>query len=136
MATQPLQTHHRSQLPSWNRPGLGARASGTKTLSRDMISSRQEGAPLGARAKGPHDGIQRVLQLEKSLRFLTEQHLDTLKQLHGEAERLKRENRELNFRMIMCRCGQTGRPRADTNTRKFETGREGFCLLFPSDYCG
>ena len=137
MATQPLSDNlrSRSQLPSWNRSGLGARASTIKTLSRDRLSlasqaqASLEHSPAGARAERSHEG-QRVLQLEKNIMFIKRQHLETLRQLHEETERLKKENRgqfnplisycinfnlftpELNFRLIMCRCEQTGRPHA------------------------
>ena len=35
----------------------------------------------------------RVAQLERSIVFLKQQHVETLQQLHSETERLKRENR-------------------------------------------
>lgn len=95
MATQPLQqSHHRSKLPSWNRPSLGARAAGPKSLPKDSQaqSSHQGWGPV---VEGGQQ--QRVLQLEKNLTFLTEQHVDTLKQLHREAERLKQENKGQPF---------------------------------------
>ncbi|CAI7989024.1 hypothetical protein GBAR_LOCUS102 [Geodia barretti] len=45
-------------------------------------------------------------RLEESLLLLRQHHKETLEQLHSEAERLQRENRELSFRLIMCRCEQ------------------------------
>ncbi len=56
-------------------------------------------------------GQQRVRHLEKTLRFLSEQHVDTLRQLHREAEGLKKENRgapllrlALRTRFDHCSC--------------------------------
>ncbi|XP_049620606.1 coiled-coil domain-containing protein 74B-like isoform X2 [Suncus etruscus] len=44
---------------------------------------------------------KRVLDLEKSLQFLQQQHSDTLVKLHEEIERLKRENKDLQYKLIM-----------------------------------
>ncbi len=66
-----------------------------------------------------NEATQRILQLEKNVLFMREQHKDTLSQLHTEIERLKNENRgilsvcvcvcltltmtELHFNLVMCR---------------------------------
>jgi hypothetical protein len=94
----------RSQLPGRARGGL-ARLGGVwvrGTLYRDRDSQ----LPSFGRA-GSRGGVQRRAErLEESLRFLRQQHKETLQQLHSEAERLKKENRELSFRVVMCRCDQ------------------------------
>ncbi|XP_078277646.1 coiled-coil domain-containing protein 74B isoform X2 [Rhinoraja longicauda] len=43
----------------------------------------------------------RVTTLEKNLKFLQEQHSETLGKLHKEIELLKQANQDLNFKMIM-----------------------------------
>lgn len=42
---------------------------------------------------GLSEAQKRVLDLEKSLRFLQQQHSETLSKLHEEIEHLKRENK-------------------------------------------
>ncbi|XP_075390780.1 coiled-coil domain-containing protein 74B-like [Tenrec ecaudatus] len=44
---------------------------------------------------------KRVLDLEKSLQFLQQQHSETLYKLHEEIDHLKRENKDLHYRLIM-----------------------------------
>nr|XP_045742361.1 coiled-coil domain-containing protein 74B-like [Mirounga angustirostris] len=54
----------------------------------------------GAQA-GHSDAQKRVLDLEKSLLFLQQQHSETLVKLHEEIEYLKRENKDLHYKLIM-----------------------------------
>lgn len=56
----------------------------------------------------------RVLSLQKNIQFLQQQHQDTLQKLHGEIDELKRDNKELQYKMIMeppksCRKGPSWR---------------------------
>ncbi|XP_038613430.1 coiled-coil domain-containing protein 74B-like [Tachyglossus aculeatus] len=44
---------------------------------------------------------KRIMNLEKSLQFLQQQHSETLVKLHEEIEYLKRENKDLHYRLIM-----------------------------------
>ncbi|XP_045313143.1 coiled-coil domain-containing protein 74B-like [Leopardus geoffroyi] len=44
---------------------------------------------------------KRVVDLEKSLQFLQQQHSETLVKLHEEIEHLKRENKDLHYKLIM-----------------------------------
>ena len=71
--------------PSWKRPGLTKTATLVGTLSQDRADHEGDTELSGAR--------QRILQLEKNVLFLREQHRDTLEQLHKEVERLRAENR-------------------------------------------
>ncbi|XP_012863682.3 coiled-coil domain-containing protein 74B [Echinops telfairi] len=52
-----------------------------------------------------HQGLdaaqKRVLDLEKSLQFLQQQHSETLYKLHEEIDHLKRENKDLHYKLIM-----------------------------------
>ena len=49
---------------------------------------------VGAERGGTEvDMHQKVLQLEKNMTFLRQQHRETLQQLHREIERLKKDNR-------------------------------------------
>lgn len=111
------------RLPGWARAGLSG-AGKTKvggTLHKDAplssIRVRQtdealpcaclallQVSPLGRRTgQLIRDGEvgRRVAQLENSIAFLRQQHMETLQQLHSETERLKKENRgQLQTRVI------------------------------------
>lgn len=84
--------HHRTQLPGWKRPAL-CRIRGASTLSRDKPCSSRVGAREVRGESGGAGTNQKVLQLEKNIAFLRQQHRDTLQQLHREIERLKKDNR-------------------------------------------
>ncbi|XP_035762885.1 coiled-coil domain-containing protein 74A isoform X3 [Neolamprologus brichardi] len=43
----------------------------------------------------------RVASLQRNVQFLQEQHNETLKKLHAEIENLRRENKELKYKLIM-----------------------------------
>ncbi|XP_074147999.1 coiled-coil domain-containing protein 74B-like isoform X5 [Sminthopsis crassicaudata] len=70
--------------------------------------------PAGLLAVGPAPAVfpppavpgapelqKRVLDLEKSLQFVQQQHADTLLSLHAEVDRLRRDNRDLHYKLIM-----------------------------------
>lgn len=95
------------QLPSWTRTSLAGRQenAATRLLPRDKLGtpratsrvmleravSLREGNPL--RNTDSAQSRERITQLERNLAFLRAQHSDTLRQLHTELERLKKENR-------------------------------------------
>ncbi|KAM9750444.1 coiled-coil domain-containing protein 74B-like [Dama dama] len=56
----------------------------------------EHGVPLGL-----SEAQKRVLDLEKSVQFLQQQHSETLVKLHEEIEYLKRENKDLHYKLIM-----------------------------------
>ncbi|VCX31097.1 unnamed protein product [Gulo gulo] len=60
----------------------------------------QHSGQQGAQA-GHSEAEKRVLDLEKSLQFLQQQHSETLVKLHEEIEYLKRENKDLHYKLIM-----------------------------------
>ncbi|XP_036598228.1 coiled-coil domain-containing protein 74A-like isoform X2 [Trichosurus vulpecula] len=73
------------------------------------------GPPLGLLGIGPAPVVtappaalpgapelqKRVLDLEKSLQFVQQQHADTLLSLHAEVDQLRRDNRDLHYKLIM-----------------------------------
>ncbi|XP_070242803.1 coiled-coil domain-containing protein 74B [Bos mutus] len=87
-------------------------AAGQRPRSSGILSSRgtsrlrqrlpavpqpgQHGASLGL-----NEAQKRVLDLEKSVQFLQQQHSETLVKLHEEIEHLKRENKDLHYKLIM-----------------------------------
>ncbi|KAM6155702.1 coiled-coil domain-containing protein 74B [Rhynchocyon petersi] len=50
---------------------------------------------------GLSEAQKRILDLEKSLQFLQQQHSETLVKLHEEIDYLKRENKDLHYKLIM-----------------------------------
>ncbi|XP_077602019.1 coiled-coil domain-containing protein 74B isoform X1 [Crocuta crocuta] len=59
----------------------------------------QPGQP--ATQVGLSEAQKRIVDLEKSLQFLQQQHSETLVKLHEEIEHLKRENKDLHYKLIM-----------------------------------
>ncbi|KAM9194498.1 coiled-coil domain-containing protein 74B isoform 2-T2 [Dugong dugon] len=75
--------------------------------SRGATRPRQR-LPPGLAHLAPHsqhlglgEAQKRVLDLEKSLQFLQQQHSETLVKLHEEIDHLKRENKDLHYKLIM-----------------------------------
>lgn len=93
---------HRGRLPSWNRPGLCKR-SGTdvRKLARDQLPQLAlqasdagcEGEEEEGLFQANSKALATIVQLEKNVLFLNQQHHETLEQLHKEIERLRSENR-------------------------------------------
>ncbi|XP_006769021.1 PREDICTED: coiled-coil domain-containing protein 74B, partial [Myotis davidii] len=71
-----------------------------------------QAAPLGV-----GEAQKRVLDLEKSLQFLQQQHSETLVKLHEEIDHLKRENKELHYKLIM---NQKSIKRGSINNSNFQ----------------
>nr|XP_025122974.1 coiled-coil domain-containing protein 74A isoform X2 [Bubalus bubalis] len=72
---------------------------GTSRL-RQRLPAVPQPAQHGA-ALGLNEAQKRVLDLEKSVQFLQQQHSETLVKLHEEIEHLKRENKDLHYKLIM-----------------------------------
>jgi copper oxidase (laccase) domain-containing protein len=93
------QLSHGGRLPSWNRPGLCRRSGAdVRKLSRDQLPP----IPLQTSTSGVADkevfqtnskALATIVQLEKNIIFLKQQHQETLEQLHKEIETLRNENR-------------------------------------------
>ncbi|XP_072024374.1 coiled-coil domain-containing protein 74A-like [Amphiura filiformis] len=70
---------------------------------RQSLPTDIESVDTSISTTGDMDALQRVSHLEKSMAFLRRQHEEILISLHSEIEALKRENKELHFRVIMAR---------------------------------
>ncbi|XP_049595270.1 coiled-coil domain-containing protein 74B isoform X1 [Syngnathus scovelli] len=98
-------------LPRWSRVGrLGVPGS-----SRRLPGNRLQ--PLPALPPGDREGSRstarstvgsshvdtdnRVASLQRNIEFLEQQHKETLQKLHEEVDLLRRENKELKYKMIM-----------------------------------
>uniref|UniRef100_A0A8C5YGN2 Coiled-coil domain containing 74B n=1 Tax=Microcebus murinus TaxID=30608 RepID=A0A8C5YGN2_MICMU len=78
----------------------GGRPPSAATPGSRGASRPRQRQPAGLGQPGPHpaqpgpgDAHKRVVDLEKSLQFLQQQHSETLLKLHEEIEHLKRENK-------------------------------------------
>ncbi|CAH8628081.1 unnamed protein product [Dicrocoelium dendriticum] len=63
-----------------------------------------------------HIEESKVDSLEKSIVFLREQHEHMLKGLHEEIEHLRRANKALQFRLVMCCCSTSSAPSKPTES--------------------
>uniref|UniRef100_A0A287D4R0 CCDC92/74 N-terminal domain-containing protein n=1 Tax=Ictidomys tridecemlineatus TaxID=43179 RepID=A0A287D4R0_ICTTR len=69
---------------------------------------------------GLSEAQKRVLDLEKSLQFLQQQHSETLVKLHEEIEHLKRENKDLHYKLIM---NQKPQKKGSMSTSSFQSNK-------------
>lgn len=88
--------HH---LPHWRRVGPLHGKTGFTRLSMSqhlkplpVISLTHAGMRAAAPVENDH-GDPRVTSLERNIRFLQEQHKETLEKLHAEIDHLRRENK-------------------------------------------
>lgn len=88
-------------LPQWSRVGLD------KSSHLQLgIQNNQGPQPLSQSQSVEvwnKDSHKLVMDLERSLKFLQQQHAETLTKLHEEIEYLKRENKgEVTFHIQLC----------------------------------
>ncbi|XP_030864404.1 coiled-coil domain-containing protein 74B isoform X3 [Gorilla gorilla gorilla] len=85
-------------------------AAGTRPPSSPTPGSRRRRPSVGVQSLSPQlrqsDPQKRNLDLEKSLQFLQQQHSEMLAKLHEEIEHLKRENKDLHYKLIMNQTSQ------------------------------
>ncbi|XP_034566250.1 coiled-coil domain-containing protein 74B isoform X2 [Notolabrus celidotus] len=97
-------------LPQWTRVGRLEKPAPPRRLPPGQLpplpvappvdSDRGEGR---AREKSScHSNMDpRVASMQRNIQFLQQQHKDTLDKLHAEIEYLRRENKELQYKLIM-----------------------------------
>lgn len=101
---------HLNNLPQWSRINTLDRARYPRTFMKDQKilqpiavargsneDDDSEDKPLDDNANPQ----QRIQHLERSIRFLQEQHRNVLTNLHEEIDELKRSNKELQFRIVI-----------------------------------
>uniref|UniRef100_UPI00398E947C coiled-coil domain-containing protein 74B-like isoform X2 n=1 Tax=Pristiophorus japonicus TaxID=55135 RepID=UPI00398E947C len=98
-------------LPQWSRVGTLDRSRYPRSFFQDDVKPLTL-SPTTPKTEAPHqlsplyehwdvEPSLRVTTLEKNLKFLQEQHSETLGKLHEEIEVLKQANQDLHFKMIM-----------------------------------
>ncbi|XP_055236698.1 uncharacterized protein [Gorilla gorilla gorilla] len=97
-------------------------AAGTRPPSSPTPGSRRRRPSVGVQSLSPQlrqsDPQKRNLDLEKSLQFLQQQHSEMLAKLHEEIEHLKRENKDLHYKLIM---NQTSQKKDSLSTSSFQS---------------
>ncbi|WAR02497.1 CC74B-like protein [Mya arenaria] len=76
--------------------------------------------------------VQRIHHLERSIQFLRQQHTEVLKSLHDEIDNLKKQNNDLQFKIVMSQKQQQqqqhqsgGVVTTSASSRRSRTGKEG-----------
>lgn len=91
-------------LPQWSRVNNFDKARYPKPFVKDKLqpietkNMEEEDKELDLAGMNP---AQRIQYLERSLMFLRQQHTDVLRALHDEVDGLKKENKDLQFKIIM-----------------------------------
>ncbi|XP_035523998.1 coiled-coil domain-containing protein 74B [Morone saxatilis] len=94
-------------LPQWTRVGRLGKPRSPRLLPANqlqplpVVPSADRGAGRAAQGSCPSDMDPRVASMQKNIQFLQQQHKETLEKLHAEIEYLRRENKELQYKLIM-----------------------------------
>lgn len=97
-------------LPQWSRVNNLDKARYPKPFVKDKLQPLEtrkdmedEDKELDLSGMKP---AQRIQYLERSLMFLRQQHTDVLRSLHDEVDGLKKENKDLQFKIVMSQKAQ------------------------------
>ncbi|KAK6483467.1 coiled-coil domain-containing protein 74A-like [Huso huso] len=93
-------------LPQWSRVVYLDKARYPRPFPRDTLQPLTCPTAFGpgklSHAEDCMDSVRnRAPKLEQSLQFLQQQHSETLEKLHEEIEQLKRQNKDLQYKLIM-----------------------------------
>ncbi|CAL8406103.1 unnamed protein product [Arctogadus glacialis] len=103
---KPLQPLIRADPEAVRAAGGGGergRSPGVMVAVRAAGGGGERGRTPGDRGRSPGDMVAntRVASLQRNITFLQQQHGDTLHKLHAEIDDLKRENKDLQYKLIM-----------------------------------
>ncbi|KAM8827403.1 coiled-coil domain-containing protein 74B isoform 2-T2 [Spinachia spinachia] len=94
-------------LPHWTRVGTLGKCCSPPHLPAGrqqqlrVVPPAGRGATRAAEVTCRCDVDPRVASMQKNIQFLQQQHTGTLQKLHAEIEHLRRENKELQYKLIM-----------------------------------
>ncbi|XP_068609454.1 coiled-coil domain-containing protein 74B [Brachionichthys hirsutus] len=88
-------------LPHWTRVGCVGKPRRLPAIQPPVVTPTDAGVGSAAKASRHGDTDPRVASLRRNIRFLQQQHDGTLEKLHAEIEHLRRENKELQYKLIM-----------------------------------
>lgn len=94
-------------LPSWSRVSTLDRSRYPRPCIRDRIPATDTAVDVRFLEKMSQSVQHRFLNQDKSIKFLQEQHSKTLQKLHQELESLKKENKDLKFKVIVTQSNAT-----------------------------
>ncbi|KAK9532734.1 hypothetical protein VZT92_010106 [Zoarces viviparus] len=93
-------------LPQWTRVGRLGKSCFPRRLPAIQLPvvppANRGTACVAAEVSSRHGDVDpRVASLQKNIQFLQQQHKETLEKLHAEIEYLRRENKGLQYKLIM-----------------------------------
>nr|XP_046231001.1 coiled-coil domain-containing protein 74B [Scatophagus argus] len=92
-------------LPQWTRIGQLGKPRSPRPLPADqlppVVPAADRGVLKAAEVSLHSDMDPHVSSLERNIQFLQQQHKETLEKLHAEIDYLRRENKELQYKLIM-----------------------------------
>ncbi|XP_029300035.1 coiled-coil domain-containing protein 74B isoform X2 [Cottoperca gobio] len=94
-------------LPQWTRVGRLGKPCSPRRLPANKLQPLPVAPPAdrrvwrAAEVTCHSDMDPRVASVQRNIQFLQQQHKETLEKLHAEIEYLRRENKELQYKMIM-----------------------------------
>ncbi|KAK1883576.1 Coiled-coil domain containing protein 74A [Dissostichus eleginoides] len=94
-------------LPQWTRVGRLGKPCSPRRLPPNKLQPLPVVPPAdkrvwrAAEVSCHNDPDPHVASMRRNIQFLQQQHKDTLEKLHAEIEYLRRENKELQYKMIM-----------------------------------
>ncbi|KAJ8313111.1 hypothetical protein KUTeg_009220 [Tegillarca granosa] len=119
-----------STLPQWSRVNTLDRGRYPKSFVKDKAQSSQDANKKETMIEEERqvdlselNPTQRIHHLERSVVFLKQQHSEVLKHLHEEIEGLKKENKDLQFKIVMSQKSQhekrsAGSQRSDSKEKQ------------------
>ncbi|XP_042251110.1 coiled-coil domain-containing protein 74A isoform X1 [Thunnus albacares] len=94
-------------LPQWSRVGRLGKPCSPRRLPENQLQplpavpTADRGVVRAAEVSCHGQTDPRIASLQRNIQFLQQQHKDTLEKLHAEIEYLRRENKELQYKLIM-----------------------------------
>uniref|UniRef100_UPI0037E78D78 coiled-coil domain-containing protein 74B n=1 Tax=Semicossyphus pulcher TaxID=241346 RepID=UPI0037E78D78 len=121
-------------LPQWTRAGRLGKSCSPRRLPPNQLpplpvappEDRVRGAGRAAEVSCHSNIDPRVASMQRNIQFLQQQHKETLEKLHAEIEYLRRENKELQYKLIMepPRTGRKGTTHSQRGIRPPTQGSE------------
>nr|XP_020465494.1 coiled-coil domain-containing protein 74B-like isoform X2 [Monopterus albus] len=129
-------------LPHWTRVGPFGRMCSPRLVVANQLQplpavpSADRGLGRAEEQSCHNDGDPRVASLQRNILFLQQEHKGTLEKLHAEIEHLRRENKELQYKLIMDspKASTKGLTHSQQSNRPLAQGSDvhvGLCLEEP-----
>ncbi|XP_063396071.1 coiled-coil domain-containing protein 74B-like isoform X2 [Mytilus trossulus] len=117
-----------SNLPQWSRINTLDRGRYPKPFVKDKHNPNVDGKKDEESEEDKDvmemNPTQRIHHLERSIGFLKQQHQEVLRCLHEEIEALKKENKDLQFKIIMSQKNQQQSEKRSASTNSHKSRKE------------